>query len=184
MDVEVGSTGSERSRVLFHHQKSNHNLNSQNNSASFFFEAFQLAHNRVKDALENCREIRSFTEFKFLCKAVIKAGECLQKEHAALLDTATQLNELGPFSDFIAQGLSGSIEKFRDFSSLLAETELCREYQEQLESYRRKKMHWIFYLTAWETRFQRGRQRKKIQELKSRMKDKTFLKIAENLPEK
>ncbi|MDQ6630701.1 MAG: glycosyltransferase, partial [Verrucomicrobiota bacterium] len=72
-DVEVSATGSERSRVLFHRQNSNHNLNSQNNSASFPFEAFQLAHNRVKDALENCREIRSFTEFKFLCKAVIKA---------------------------------------------------------------------------------------------------------------
>ncbi|MGI8966123.1 MAG: glycosyltransferase, partial [Limisphaerales bacterium] len=175
VNAELGVTSPERLRFLFH---------PENSPAMFPLQAFQLAHNRVKDALENCREIRSFIEFKFLCRAIIEAGECLQKEHAALLHTATQLNELGPFSDFIAQGLSGSIEKFRDFSRLVVETQRCREYQEQLDSYRKKKVHWIFYPVAWETRFQRGRQRKKIEELKSRIKDQTFLKIAENLPEK
>ncbi|MDQ6630702.1 MAG: glycosyltransferase [Verrucomicrobiota bacterium] len=174
--MKFGVTPQACSRIVFHPE------NSKQNSSELSLQTFQLSHNAVKDALENCPEIQSLAEFKFLCEAIIEIGERLQKEQSAILGTAAPFNGLGPFSDFIAQGLSSSTEKFREFSRLLAETQLRLESQKRLEKYRKRNKFWIFYPMAWEARFTRGRQRKKIQELKNRVKDKTFLKIAENLP--
>ncbi|MGI8964622.1 MAG: glycosyltransferase, partial [Limisphaerales bacterium] len=126
--MKLGVTPRECSRILLHPE------NSKNHSSEFSLQTFQLAHNVVKDALENCQEIQSLAEFKFLCEAIIEIGERMQKEQNVRLEIAGQPNELGPFSDFIAQGLSSSMEKFREFSRLLAETQLCQESQKKLKN--------------------------------------------------